>query len=117
MSHTYILSWDCHGLEACVNVSDIDKEQMWEALKETDGNPNKGRTHTVNSLVSMLMLRARFNPQRNYEIYAIDTEDDITESTLRSLFEQDPQASADLIRERGRKLYSDRAKQESIKIR
>jgi hypothetical protein len=36
MSHTYILSWDCLGLEACINISDIDKEVMWEALKDTD---------------------------------------------------------------------------------
>ena len=26
MSHTYLLSWDCLGLEACINISDIDKE-------------------------------------------------------------------------------------------
>lgn len=116
MSHTYVLSWDCYGLEACVNVSDIEKEKMWSILKDEDST-TKGRANTVNSIVNMMMLRARFNPQRNYEIYAIDTDDSISGDDLRELFEQDPQGSADLIRERGRKLYSDRAKQESIKIR
>jgi hypothetical protein len=108
MSHTFVLSWDCTGLEACINVSDIDKERMWDALKSADDNPNKGRPHTVGSLVNMLMLRARFNTQRHYEIYAIDTDDSITACDLRELFEQDPQAGAELIRDRGRKLYSDR---------
>ncbi len=117
MSHTYLISWDCTGLEACINISDIEKEQMWSALKETAPNPNKGRSNTVNSLVNMIMLRARFNPQRNYEIYTVDTEDNVTEYDLRKMFENDPQASADLIRQRGHKLYSDRAQENSIKIR
>lgn len=117
MSHTYVLSWDCHGLESCINVSDIEKEEMWAALNATEQNPAKGRNRTVSGIVNILMLRARFNPQRHYEIYAIDTNDDITEVELRSMFEENPQASAELIRERGRKLYSDRANSNTIKIR
>jgi len=34
--------------------------------------------------------------------------DDIDRSTLERLFEDDPQAAAELIRDRGTKLYSDR---------
>lgn len=117
MSHTYVLSWDCNGLEACINISDIEKEQMWEALKETTHNPNKGRPNSVASIVQMLTLRARFNTQRHYEIYAIDTDDGITESDLREMFDREPQNSADLIRSRGRRLYSDRQDPNSIKIR
>jgi len=117
MSHTYVLSWDCTGLEAVVNISIIEKEQMWAALSEKEPNPNKGRPNTVNSIVNMIMLRARFNSQRHYEIYCIDTEDNITAEDFRRLFEEDPQSMADLIRERGRKLYSDRQKDNEIKIR
>lgn len=117
MSHTYILSWDCHGLEACINISDIDKENMWAALKETDPDSNKGRTVTISSIVNAIILRARYNSQRHYEIYAIDTDDNITAQDLRDGFEDQPQAMADLIRARGRKLYSDRVKEDKIKIR
>lgn len=117
MSHTYVLSWDCHGLEACVNISDIGKDQMWEALKTTEENPNKGRGNTVGSIVSMLTLRARYNSQRHYEIYVVDTEDNISADDLKTMFEDDPQGSAELIRGRGRKLYSDRYEANSIKIR
>jgi hypothetical protein len=117
MSHTYVLSWDCHGLEACINISDIEKDAMWSALKSTDDNSFKGRSNTVGSIVSMLTLRARFNTQRHYEIYIVDTEDSISADYLKTMFEDDPQGSADLIRERGRKLYSDRSREESIKIR
>lgn len=101
MSHTYVLSWDMHGLESCVNISDIDKENMWAALKETDDSPANGRSNTVSSIVNMLVLRARFNSQRHYEIYAIDTDDDISVQDLRQQFEDNPQEMAILIRSRG----------------
>jgi len=117
MSHTYLLSWDCTGLEAVVNISDIEKEEMWTTLKETKENLNKGRTNTVGSIVNMIMLRARVNSQRHYEIYCIDTEDNITAEDFRTMFDEDPQHMADLIRKRGRKLYSDRQKDNEIKIR
>ena len=117
MSHTYILSWDCHGLEACINISDIDKENMWESLKNTGDNSNQGRPQSVGSIVHMLQMRARYNSQRFYEIYTIDTEDGVSAEDLRALFENDPQGSAELIRERGRKLYSDRQNDSAIKIR
>jgi cytidylate kinase len=117
MSHTYLLSWDCTGLEAVVNISNIEKEQMWAALSEKEPNPNKGRPNTVNSIVNMIMMRARVNSQRHYEIYCIDTDDSITTEDFRTMFDEDPQHMADLVRERGRKLYSDRQKDNEIKIR
>lgn len=117
MTHTYVLSWDCHGLEAVINISDIEKENMWAALSDISENSNKGRPNTVNSIVNMLMLRARFNTQRHYEIYAIDTDASITAEDLRQQFDDNPQGMADLIRERGRQLYSDRVNQDKIKIR
>jgi hypothetical protein len=117
MSHTYVLSWDMHGLESCINISDIDKENMWNALKETNDSLPDGRSNTVSSIVNMLVLRARFNTQRHYEIYAIDTDDDISVTDLRNQFETDPQGMADLIRLRGRELYSDRYPDNKIKIR
>jgi len=117
MSHTYLLSWDCLGLEACINISDIDKENMWDALKDTGDNSHQGRPQSVGSIVSMLQLRARYNNQRFYEIYVVDTDDTVTADDLKSMFADDPQGSAELIRQRGRVLYSDRQKAGDIKIR
>lgn len=114
MSHTYLLSWDCLGLEACINISDVDKERMWSTLK---GDESAGRQATVNSIVNMIMLRARYNNQRHYEIYLIETDNSITREDLVQMFEDSPQSSADLIRSRGTKLYSDRYDQTSAVIR
>jgi hypothetical protein len=63
-----------------------------------------------------LLLRARFNPQRHYEIYAIDCAEEMDEAFWREQWEDNPQATAELIRERGHKIYSDRANTKEIKI-
>jgi hypothetical protein len=59
-------------------------------------------------------MRARFNPQRNYEIYAIDCSKELDEAFWRARWEDDPQFCADLIREKGLKIYSDRATKERV---
>jgi len=113
MSDTYILSWDQTGLEACINVTEIEKEEMWNTLKSVESN----RTSKVGSILQSLTLRARFNTQRHYEIYAIDIANGIAKEDLESMFNDDPQGSADLIRSRGRQLYSDRAEPNRILIK
>lgn len=113
MSETYILSWDQTGLEACINVTEIEKEEMWNTLKSVESN----RTSKVGSILQSLTLRARFNTHRHYEIYAIDVADGIAKEDLESMFNDDPQGSADLIRSRGRQLYSDRAAPDRVVIR
>jgi len=116
---TYVLSWDCEGLESVVCISDIAKQETWAALKRThyDNDEFKGRHETVSSIVGKLTMRARFNSRRFYEIYAIDVDDGITSDDIRDWFESAPQEMADLIRKRGRKLYSDRQTPSRVKIR
>ena len=106
----FIMAWDCNGLEAVVNITDLEKEATWAMLQ--DQEPSKKISHIVN----YLMLRARANGQRHYEIYTMNAQDGITDEDIRSMFESDPQGSADLIRDRGNKIYSDRVDQNSIKI-
>ena len=106
----FIMAWDCNGLEAVVNITEYEKEATWAMLQ--DQEPSKKISHIVN----YLMLRARANGQRHYEIYTMNAQDGITDEDIRSMFESDPQGSADLIRDRGNKIYSDRVDQNSIKI-
>ena len=56
-------------------------------------------------------MRARTNTQRCYEIYAIGVDGSITQDDIAAMFKTDPQYAADLIRERGEKIYSDRRTQ------
>lgn len=116
----FVLSWDQLGIEGVVDVTEMeerklaeDKQRMWNVLQDIPEDPNKGRDNDISSIVRMMALRARFNPQRHYEIYSVNTDYSITAEDMRSMFENDPQGSADLVRERGNKLYSDREERRS----
>lgn len=100
------------GIESIVPISQYehhDKQNLIRLLKEqaTVRNP-------LNSIIRNIILRAQVNPQRHYEVYAIDCETDLDEKFWRKKWAQDPQFCADLIRERGHKLYSNRATQSAV---
>ena len=103
------------GLEAVVDVTqDLvagelrEKAIVFDLLKDPDQKYENEHVRKVNSILQMMTLRARANPQRHYEIYSINTVEGIDKDTLEQLFNDDPQAAANLIRDRGKKLYSDR---------
>lgn len=114
MPNTYIISWDQLGVECVFNATEADKQITFEILKGTynDTTPR----HNSGTLLHFLELRARVNSQRHYEIYVIEVEDDISQHDLEEMFESNPQGSADLIRNRGTCLYSDRADPTKVKI-
>ena len=113
--NTYIISWDMTGLEAVVDVTDklsrandFERESLFDRIKEPEKEPINHAMREINSMAHMMMLRARANPQRHYEIYILKTDDSIIKEDLDRYFEDDAQAIVDLIRERGERLYSDR---------
>ena len=110
MSNLFLVSWDCQGLEAVINITAYEKETTWATLKNEDPPVKLG------SMVNHLMLRARANSQRHYEIYTMQVEEGITDEDIRGMFSNDPQGSADLIRDRGNKIYSDRRNTVDTKI-
>lgn len=110
MSNLFLVSWDCQGLEAVINLTDYEKEVTWATLKDEDTLTNLG------SMVRHLMLRAQANPQRHYEIYTMQVAEGIADEDIRSMFDSDPQGSADLIRDRGNQIYSDRRNATAVKI-
>jgi hypothetical protein len=74
---------------------------MWSTLK---GEKPKVRIPGID----LLILRARANPQRNYEIYTVQVEPDVNLKDIREMFKDSPQDIVDLVRARGHKIYSDR---------
>jgi hypothetical protein len=111
-TNAFIFSWDHLGIEAIVPITQYenhDKQNLINILSEkpTERNP-------LDSIVRSLLLRARFNPQRCYEIYAVDCDASLDEAFWRKQWEENPQFTADLIRERGHKLYSDRASKQPV---
>ena len=97
---TFCVMWDCNGLESIGEIVD-------PALKTWAVLANKP-VPREDFNIEHWKLRARYNTQRCYEIYAIGVEGSITQEDLAEMFKQDPQYAADLIRAKGEKLYSDR---------
>ena len=104
MSDTIALMWDCNGLEAAVNVTDINRKRVWATLKGEDASKIPVEPNLMH-----WQLRAQFNPQRHYEIYLVEVTDDITVDDIVQAFEDAPQQMADTVRRIGHKFYSDRA--------
>ena len=87
----------------------FEREKIWDLIKDPDATPHNTWVREVNNIVTAMMLRARYNPQRHYEIYSINTDASISKADLAQMFTDAPQTAADLIRDRGQRLYSDRA--------
>lgn len=114
-TNAYLFAWDQTGIESIIPITQYenwDQQQLINILKEkpTASNP-------INSIVNSLVLRARYNSQRHYEIYVIDCSPELDEEFWRGQWQEYPQATADLIRERGLKLFNGRARDTTVVIR
>ena len=104
----FAVMWDCHGLEAVQSIPD-PAMQSWRALQNLPHQQGPNLNHWK--------LRARFNPQRHYEIYVISAVPGIEREDIKAMFENNPQSAADTIRRIGECFYSDRAREEQVVIR
>ena len=121
MNRKFIVSWDSTGLEACVDITDklsrsenFEKEKIFDLLKNPNARPANDAQKSLNGMIHGMMLRAKFNPQRNYEIYILTATAGIERQDIVDWFEASPQAAADRTREIGSKLYSDRRTQKAV---
>jgi hypothetical protein len=110
MSHQFLIMWCNEGLECCIDVTEDQQRRMWQKLK---GEPV---SETAIPNYNHLLLRARFNSQRHYEIYSVEATDGITAEDIREMFEASPQTAADTIRRLGHCLHSDRAERQRVVI-
>ncbi len=101
----FAVMWDCHGLEAVARVPH-ESDHTFAVLA------NQPRPTVPN--IHHWELRARFNPQRNYEIYLITATPGIGEDDIREMFENNPQVAADTIRRIGHKFVSYRETAERV---
>lgn len=98
-SRVYICMWDENGFEI------IEDCTAWERESFLDTIAGKALKPAPVNLQAMTM-RARFNPQRAYEIWTFNTEESLDELTLWGYADTNPQALVDMIRNRGKQLYA-----------
>ena len=105
----FLVSFDCNGLETLQDITEYhpdnwDKNQLLALMM---GKAYKKAP--IHQQIGMMIMRARANTQRHYEIYIQQAEDDITASDFAQAFNSNPQFWADYVRENHSvKLYSDR---------
>ena len=109
-STTFLLSWDMTGIEAVVDISQFEKEAMWDTLQD------KSSSGKINSVMGHILMRARANPHRHYEVYTVHIAGIMSEDDVRAMFDSDPQGMADLVRDRGNKIHSNRLNEAYQKI-
>lgn len=106
MTNDFVISWDENGLDGIIDITGKRQKHTFAIL-------SGGESPDVPGLTGMF-LRARYNPQRNYEIYGLVCDEDIDEEVLRDMFADDPQFIVDMIREKGVKLYSNRVNKKPV---
>ena len=111
MNHQFLIMWCNQGLEFVVDITADEQRRMWQKLR---GEP---QSETAVPNIQHLILRARYNTQRHYEIYTVEATEGITADDIRDMFEGSPQTAADTIRERGHCIHSDRAAEDRVVIR
>lgn len=114
-TNTFIISWDMYGMEMCKDITSlieeaqvIDAENIFELIKDPKKTPPNEPLRKISRYVTMSTLRARFNPQRNYEVYVLNASPEITEDVIENAFNENPQDIVDLIRKRGKALFNGR---------
>jgi hypothetical protein len=107
-THHFLAMWCNEGLECIYDVAaakqeieNWEKETIFSILKEENYAGPKPNPIPLNQMI----LRARMNSQRSYEIYEFNSALDIDE--VKELFKTDPQIIVNWIRENGYKVYSD----------
>lgn len=109
-NNAFLFMWCNEGLESIIPITEYEHEAVLNAIRI-------GSTVTkLNEIIWSMQLRARFNSQRQYEIYAMECDDELSEDDLRQCFDDDPQGIVDVIRERGLKLYSDYSGKKKVKV-
>lgn len=107
-TNAYLFMWNAHGIESIVPITqyeDQHKLDMWNILKD-----DKRKKNPLDDIIMGMKLRAQFNTVRSYEIYAMDCDEGITKEDLFDFWNTSPQAAADLTREKGVRIFSDRNK-------
>jgi hypothetical protein len=110
MNHIFLVMWCNQGLECVIDITKDEQQRTWSALK---GKPSASQIPNINHMI----LRAKYNLARAYEIYTVEATSGITADDIREMFNNSPQLAASTVRERGHCLHSDRVREDKIVIR
>jgi hypothetical protein len=106
--NVFVFSFSQEGFEAIVNLSDINEQYIMDKLGD------KTSKQSVNSILSMMEIRARFNEQRKMEVWLVKLGEEFTEEGLLAWADEDPQGVADLARMGEAVFYNKEARERQV---
>lgn len=109
----YLVSWCNTGFESVIDITKYSPEKIGKSnfVKSLSGEKIGYEEIELNRMITSLTLRARLNPQRNYEVYAFMSTVDF--ETIEEVSQQEPQVLVNCIRESGVCLFNGRAETEN----
>lgn len=107
LGNNYFLAYWCNeGFEA---LEDITKYEKWDQLQLIELlKDNKATKNPLWGMIGHMKLRMRFNPQREYELYAFMSTPSVNHEDILEWMRNDPQSLVDWIRKNGVKIASDK---------
>lgn len=108
-SRVFICMWDENGFEVLKDCTSWERETFLNTIAGKELTPAP-----VN--LQALTMRARFNPQRAYEIWTFNATEELDEDALWEIAYENTQALVDMIRRNGKQLYAN-AKLTEARIR
>lgn len=100
----YLTYFDCLGFECLLDITSRERLHLLATIKDE-------QYHDDINLQAM-MLRARFNPQRNPEIWVFTSA--VSDATLQQLKKDEPQMLVDLIRKHGECIWGNTVPQTQV---
>jgi hypothetical protein len=100
MHHRFIIMWNRLGLQYVADLTRIEGERVWSRITGANDKWNP-------SLLNLRTIAMGYQ-RDHYEIYEFLADEGITEEQIVTMFEQSPQSAADMIRQLGECLYTDR---------
>lgn len=102
-TNAFIFVWTNAGIEQIVPISEYEKVDHENTMRILKGE--EAVRSPLTSILQTATLRARYNIDRNYSIYAIDCDSDLSEAFWWDQWENHFDSTAKLIKSRGICLY------------
>ncbi len=83
--NAYIFAWDNTGIDSIIPITQYEQHDRDNTMRILNDEPVV--RNPLNSIVQGLMLRARYNAQRCYEIFSVDcsVEMDVCDRAARAI--------------------------------
>ncbi len=95
----FIAYWDSLGFEVLCDITTYERQRLLADIKGSTDKPKPPFN------LNAMLLRARYNPQRDPEIWIFTASEGINEEYLQQAATDNPQTMADLIRTHGERLF------------